>query len=139
MLPRAHQQQKGMTQKDNSVKSTSEGGQRRRNDDKNSHQSDRHDNPVIEKTVVMLENPSIPVVHAYEEKLGDAKGTEILGRNQRMCQSMLRFGHQFHHLQLIPSIGNPLMTYYSRKFDLMRYGWADNQGLCLQFPIVSLY
>ncbi|KAM1281702.1 hypothetical protein ACFX2H_022146 [Malus domestica] len=67
---------KGVTQKDDSVKSTSEGGQLKRNDDKNSHHSDRDDNPVIEKTLLMLEKPSIPIVHA-EETLRDAKGQNI--------------------------------------------------------------
>ncbi|CAN6725971.1 unnamed protein product [Malus baccata var. baccata] len=77
---------KGTTQKDNSVKSTSEGGQLRRNDDKNSHRSDQDDNPGIEKTVVMLENPSIPIVHAYEEKLGDVKGQSIREKSEDVSE-----------------------------------------------------
>uniref|UniRef100_A0A5B7B089 COP1-interacting protein 7 n=1 Tax=Davidia involucrata TaxID=16924 RepID=A0A5B7B089_DAVIN len=69
---------KEMTQKVNGSKSpvTSETAELNRENDKISHQSDVDDNPVVEKTVVMLEceKPSIPVVHASEEKMGVRKG-----------------------------------------------------------------
>ncbi|VVA16109.1 PREDICTED: COP1-interacting [Prunus dulcis] len=68
---------RGTTQKDNSLKSTSEGAQLKRNDDKISHHNDGDDNTVIEKTVVMLEKPSIPIVHTSEESLWDEKGHNI--------------------------------------------------------------
>ncbi|KAA8548828.1 hypothetical protein F0562_000512 [Nyssa sinensis] len=47
-----------------------------KNNDKISHQSDVDDNPVVEKTVVMLEceKHSIPIVHASEEKMRIQKG-----------------------------------------------------------------
>ncbi|KAA8527782.1 hypothetical protein F0562_035349 [Nyssa sinensis] len=66
------------TQKVNGSKSsvTSETAELNRKNDKISHQSDVDDNPVVEETVVMLEceKPSIPIVHASEEKMGVQKG-----------------------------------------------------------------
>uniref|UniRef100_A0A2N9GHT8 COP1-interacting protein 7 n=1 Tax=Fagus sylvatica TaxID=28930 RepID=A0A2N9GHT8_FAGSY len=69
---------KEMTQKVNGKKSstTSEGAELKRNNENISHHSDGDDNPVIEKTVVMLEcdKPSVPTVHALEEIKEAQKG-----------------------------------------------------------------
>ncbi|KAK4539216.1 hypothetical protein RGQ29_031939 [Quercus rubra] len=69
---------KDMTQKVNGKKSstTSEGAKPKRNNESISHYSDGDDNPIIEKTVVMLEcdKPSIPTVHALEGNLEAQKG-----------------------------------------------------------------
>ncbi|XP_015887871.3 COP1-interacting protein 7 isoform X2 [Ziziphus jujuba] len=55
---------------------TSEGGEPSKNGEKFSAHSDVDDNPIIEKTVVMLERekPSIPVIHASEENSSIQKG-----------------------------------------------------------------
>ena len=61
---------KEATQKVNKNKSsTTLQGAELKNDENVSHHSDGDDNPVIEKTVLMLEceKPSIPIVHALEE------------------------------------------------------------------------
>ncbi|PRQ36644.1 hypothetical protein RchiOBHm_Chr4g0393911 [Rosa chinensis] len=68
---------KEMSQKDVSVKPTSGGAQLKRNDDKSTHRSDKDDNPVIEKTVLMLEKPSIPIVHAPGGNLEVGKGQHV--------------------------------------------------------------
>ncbi|PON94790.1 COP1-interacting protein-like protein [Trema orientale] len=64
---------KEVTQKGNLTKSskTSEGAEAKKNNEKFSHHSEADENPVIEKTVVMLEceKPSVPAVHALEESL----------------------------------------------------------------------
>lgn len=68
---------KETSQKDISVKPTSGGAQLKRNDDKSTHHSDKDDNPVIGKTVMMLEKPSVPTVHAPERNLEVGKGHNI--------------------------------------------------------------
>ncbi|KAM3756091.1 hypothetical protein ACB098_02G086600 [Castanea mollissima] len=69
---------KDMTQKVNGKKSstTSEGAKPKRNNESISHYSDGDDNPIIEKTVVMLEcdKPSIPTVHALEGNIEAQNG-----------------------------------------------------------------
>lgn len=68
---------KDMTQKVNGNKSsTIPPGGGLKNDENISHHSDGDDNPVIEKTVLMLkcEKPSIPIVHALEENAEAQKG-----------------------------------------------------------------
>lgn len=64
---------KEVTQKGNLTKSstTSELAGAKRNNEKFSHHSEPDENPVIEKTVVMLEceKPSVPAVHSSEESL----------------------------------------------------------------------
>ncbi|PON37703.1 COP1-interacting protein-like protein [Parasponia andersonii] len=64
---------KEVTQKGNLTKSstTSEGAEAKKNNEKFSHHSEADENPVIEKTVVMLEceKPSVPAVQALEESL----------------------------------------------------------------------
>ncbi|CAK9165749.1 unnamed protein product [Ilex paraguariensis] len=55
---------------------TSDSAERNKNNNKVSHQSDVDDNPIIEKTVVMLEceKPSILAAQALEEKMGSLEG-----------------------------------------------------------------
>ncbi|XP_062109348.1 COP1-interacting protein 7 [Humulus lupulus] len=64
---------KGVTQKGNLTKSstTSEGAEVKRNNEKFSHHSEVDENPVIEKTVLVLEceKPSVPDVYSEEESL----------------------------------------------------------------------
>ncbi|KAJ6323843.1 hypothetical protein OIU76_011190 [Salix suchowensis] len=63
---------KEMSQKMNKSKSisTSKSPELKQNGNKISHQSDGDDNPIIEKTVVLeCEKPSIPSVHASEQKI----------------------------------------------------------------------
>ncbi|XP_050371936.1 COP1-interacting protein 7 [Argentina anserina] len=64
-------------QNDILVKPTSGGAQLKRNDDKSTHHSDKDDNPVIEKTVMMLEKPTIPLVHAPEQNSEIGKGQHV--------------------------------------------------------------
>ncbi|CAL5416486.1 unnamed protein product [Camellia sinensis] len=68
---------KEMTQKVNVKKSslTSGSTELNRNNDQHTHQSDVDDNPVIEKTVVMLEceKPPFPIVHPSQENMGVQK------------------------------------------------------------------
>ncbi|XP_059632337.1 COP1-interacting protein 7 [Cornus florida] len=69
---------KEMTQRVNDSNSsvTSETAELNRDNGKIDHQSDVDDNPVVEKTVVVLEceKPSISIVHASVEKMGIQKG-----------------------------------------------------------------
>ncbi|KAG7996698.1 hypothetical protein I3843_01G174800 [Carya illinoinensis] len=69
---------KDTAQKVNGNKSstTSEGAEVKRNHENNFHHSDGDDNPVIEKTVLMLEceKPSVPTAHAKEGNLGAQNG-----------------------------------------------------------------
>ncbi|KAK9288027.1 hypothetical protein L1049_016472 [Liquidambar formosana] len=69
---------KELTQKVNGSKSsvTSEGAELKNTNDKILDPRDGDDNPVIEKTVVVLEceKPSIPIVHASEEKMAQHQG-----------------------------------------------------------------
>ncbi|KAF5465917.1 hypothetical protein F2P56_015880 [Juglans regia] len=60
----------------NKSSTTSEGAEVKRNHENNSHHSDGDDNPVIEKTVLMLEceKPSVPTAHAKEGNLGAQNG-----------------------------------------------------------------
>ncbi|KAJ6421016.1 hypothetical protein OIU84_028401 [Salix udensis] len=63
---------KEISQKMNKSKSisTSKSTELKQNGNKISHQSDGDDNPIIEKTVVLeCEKPSIPSVHASEQKI----------------------------------------------------------------------
>ncbi|XP_057957924.1 COP1-interacting protein 7 [Malania oleifera] len=78
---------KEMTQKVNESKSsmtTASSNLNNKNNDNIVHHNDMDDNPVIEKTVVMLEcgKPTIPAAHASEEKAGMLLGdydSHILG------------------------------------------------------------
>lgn len=60
----------------NKSSTTAEGAEVKRNHENYSHRSDGDDNPVIEKTVLMLEceKPSIPTAQAKEGNLGAHKG-----------------------------------------------------------------
>ncbi|KAI8560865.1 hypothetical protein RHMOL_Rhmol04G0288900 [Rhododendron molle] len=68
---------KEMTQEVKGIKSfvTSSGTKLDRKIDKRTHQSEVDDNPVIDKTIVMLEceKPPLPVVHSSEENMGVQK------------------------------------------------------------------
>lgn len=69
---------KEMTQKVNVTKSsgTTGGAELKRKGDKISNHCDMEENPVVEKTVVMLEceKPSVPVVQVSKEKMGAQEG-----------------------------------------------------------------
>lgn len=69
---------KEMTQKVNVTKSsgTTGGAELKRKGDKISTHCDMEENPVVEKTVVMLEceKPSVPVVQVSKEKMGAQEG-----------------------------------------------------------------
>lgn len=69
---------KEMMQKVNVTKSsgTTGGAELKRKDDKISTHCDMEENPVVEKTVVMLEceKPSVPVVQVSKEKMGAQEG-----------------------------------------------------------------
>lgn len=72
---------KETTQKVNLTKSsgTAGGAELKKKDDKISTHCDMEENPVVEKTVVMLEceKQSVPVVHVSKEKMGPQEGQYV--------------------------------------------------------------